>query len=296
MPIKFKCSCGQVLSVPSKLAGKTGKCPKCQKSLKIPAAKQETAGQRAVQKQGANPAKRAPAAKSAAAPVGAAAGGLESLFDEVGLVEQRGPTCSACSAPIKPGAKVCTSCGLNFETGEKLRGFEARSQGKEFDNLYLQEAAENMKRDLQMEVVRDKSTMPWWVIMSFLIGAMTLCAAGVVIVDGMIGEPAAENTLVGKVQRWPVFTTLGLTAAITGLAITIFAHLDITAFGFRKSWKQGLACLFLPLLYSFIYGILHWGENKAPVKAIMMAVVFISLGVFLIVQGGGFGLVVEAFR
>ena len=29
MPIKFKCSCGQVLSVPDKMAGKQGKCPKC---------------------------------------------------------------------------------------------------------------------------------------------------------------------------------------------------------------------------------------------------------------------------
>lgn len=293
MPIKIQCSCGQVLSVSSKLAGKSGKCPKCKKPLKIPAAKSPSSP--AAAKTVAKSAQGASAGTKRAT-AGATAGGLESLFDEAGLVQQSGPKCPDCSAAIKPGAKVCTNCGLNFESGEKIAGFQARSAGQEFDNLYLQAASENMKRDLQMDQRRDKASMPWWVIMSFLIGTLTLCAAGVVIVDGNIGTPQPETTLVGKVQRWPVFTTLGLTALITGLAITIFAHLDITAFGFRRSWKQGLACLVLPLLYSFVYGILNWVDNKAPVKAIMMALVFIALGVFLILQGGGFGLVINAFR
>jgi hypothetical protein len=283
------------------MAGKTGKCPKCQKPLKIPATAAGTSaksGSSAAAASGSSGSKgkKVSAASSAMAAQSDATGGLESLFEDAGLTQQRGPTCPECDAPIKPGTKICTSCGWNFETGEKIKGFQAKSAGAEFDNLYLQAASENMVRDLEMDKRRDRSAMPWWVIMSFLIGAVTLCGAGVVIVDGAIGTPMAETTLIGKVQRWPVFITLGLTALITGLAITIFAHLDITAFGFRKSWKQGVACLFLPLIYSIIYGILNWVENKAPVKAIMMALVFIGLGCFLIVQGGGFQLIVNAFR
>lgn len=286
MPIKIKCSCGQSLAVSSKMAGKTGKCPKCGKALKIPAG---------------NP--KQPAASSQTAAVSAKAGGqtggpadLDSLFDEAGLVKKAGATCPKCAKDIKPGTVICTSCGHNLETGEQLAAFNAKSAAREFDNLYLQEAADNMRRESMMETRRDKAQMPWWVIMSFLIGAITLCGAGVVIVDGMFGDLAPENTLIGKVQRWPVFITLGLTAMITGLAITIFAHLSITVFGFTKSIKHGIACLLLPLAYSIIYGILNWVENKAPVKAIMMALIFISLGVFLIIQGGGFGLVVNAFK
>jgi len=36
-----------------------------------------------------------------------------------------------------------------------------------------------------MDLRRARAALPWWVLMSFLIGAMTLCAAGIVIVDGV---------------------------------------------------------------------------------------------------------------
>ncbi len=283
MPIKFKCHCGQVLTVPDKMAGKTGNCPKCKQAIKVPMPKRPAAAQ---QKQPAT------AAGASAGPVSA---GLDSLFEDAGLTKKAGPVCPSCGAEVKPGTVVCTSCGLNLESGEKLTGFDARSNGPEFDNAYLQEDADNMVRDLKMDDRRNKAAMPWWVLMSFLIGAITLCAAGVVIVDGKFGTPEPENTFLGKVQRWPVFTTLGLTAGITGLAITIFAHLNICIFAFTRNIGQGFACFFLPLIYSVIYGIMNWTDNKAPIKAIIMALVFIGLGSFLIVRGGGFQLVWDAF-
>ena len=279
MAIKFKCTCGHVLSVPDNFAGKSGKCPKCQKALKVP---QPSAG------------KTQAAAKPAAGggPVAArpATGGkLDSLFDDVGLVQKAGPICSSCGADIKPGTVVCTSCGFNLETGQRLAGFEAERVGPEFDNLYLQEAADNMKRDTIMESRRDKAALPWWVLMSFLIGAMTLCAAGVIIIDGRFGEPAPTTTFIGRLQALPVSIVLGVTAGITGLAITVFAHLSICLFAFGKNAWHGVACFFLPLIFSVVYGIMNWTDNKAPVKAIMTAIVFIGIAVGLIVQGGGFG-------
>lgn len=213
---------------------------------------------------------------------------MDSLLEDAGLKRRVGPVCPKCSKDIRPGSVVCTNCGLKFESGEQLTGFNAQSLRPEFDNPYLQEASNNMVRDTAMELRRDRANMPWWVIMSFLIGAMTLCAAGVVIVDGKFGEPGPENTFLGKLQRLQVFTTLGATAAITGLAIVTFAHLSITFFGFTKSAAQGCACFFLPLLYSIPYGIMNWGENKAPVKAIMTASMFIGFGAFLIARGDGF--------
>src|SRR5690606_13210997 len=106
--------------------------------------------------------------------------------------------------------------------------------------------------------------------------------------DGNFGEPAAEGTFIGELQRLKVFTVLGVTATITGVAIVIFAHLSITFFGFTKSLGKGFACLLLPLLFSFPYGIMNWTDNKAPVKAIMTAALFIGFGVFLIISGDGF--------
>lgn len=291
MPIKFKCSCGQVLSVPSKLAGKSGKCPKCAKTIKIPVPKAPSSTQAAAGKTAAAAPRQTPANQA-----GTAAGGLDSLFDDAGLVESSGPVCPNCTADIKPGTVVCTSCGFNIQTGEKLASYDAKSEGPEYDNLYLQQASDNMKRDKQMESRRDKSAMPWWVIMSFLIGAVMLCAAGILIVDGKFGEPDPESTFIGRLQRWPVLTTLGLTIGVTGLAIIVFAHMSITYFGFTRSIGQGLACLFLPLIYSVIYGFMNWVDNKAPVKAILLGLGILGFATFLIIRGGGFQIITNAFR
>ncbi|QDV23669.1 hypothetical protein [Aureliella helgolandensis] len=304
MPIKFKCNCGQILSVPDAMAGKQGKCPKCKTSLKVPVPKSQTAGaaKTASGSPAARPASKPPAGKPASRPaasskpIAAPAGLLDSLFDDAGLVEKRGPRCSNCSAEIKPGTVVCTACGTNLETGEKVSGYDlAEVKGPEFTNEHLQLASDNMIRNSAMDSRRDKAQMPWWVLMSFLIGAITLCAAGVIIVDGVFGEPASDTTFIGKIQRLPVFATLGITAGITGASILLFAHLSICAFAFGRSVVQALACFFLPFLYSTIYGIMNWTDNKAPVKAMMMAVAIISFGAFLIMQGGGFGKIQALF-
>lgn len=301
MPIKFKCNCGQVISVPEKMAGKSGKCPKCKNGIKVPVPKQAAGKQPAAAQPkaaGKQQAAKKPAGKKsspAAAPV-AVGGALDSLFEEAGLTQQVGPTCSNCAAPIQPGTVICTSCGFNLESGESIKGYDVQASGPEFGNEHLQLAADNMKRDLVMQDRRDKAQMPWWVVMSFLIGAVTLCAAGVVIVDGQFGTPDPETTLIGKVQRWPVFITLGLTAGITGVAIIVFAHMSICFYGFTQNVWQGVACFCLPLLYSVIYGIMNWHNNKAPVKAIMLALAFVGFGSFLIVRGGGFPLVIDAFK
>jgi hypothetical protein len=300
MPIKLKCSCGQVLSVPDNLAGKSGKCPKCQKSIQIP--NPTAAKAAAVPAAKASPAKvatvpasagRAPAAKSkpatavqvaAAQPVNK----LDSLLDEAGLKKKTGPICPKCGAGIRPGTVLCTGCGLNFESGETAVGFEAIAATLEFKNEFLQEAANNMSRDGIMDERREKSGIPWWMIMSYLIGAMTLCAAGVVIVDGRFNEPAEAGTFLGNVQRLPVFVVLGITAIITGNSIHAFAHLSIVVFGFKQSIGKGFLCLLIPF-FSYVYGILHWADNKQAITAIFVSIVTISAGIAMIIYGGGFG-------
>ncbi len=290
MSIKLKCKCGQILKVPDQMAGKTGKCPKCKTAIKIPAPKQRATAKSSGTRPTAPPAEDP----------GLSA--LDALFEEAGLTQKTGPVCPDCGAEVKPGAILCTNCGYNLQTGEKLATQLRRKSKKEeepeevFDNLYLQEAAENMKRDLEMDARRERAAMPWWVLMSFLIGALTLAIGGVIIVDGKFGEPAPETTFMGKIQRWPVSTTLGLTALITGVAISLFAQMDLTTFGFRRSVKEGLLCMFLPLIYSLYYGLKHWHQNKAPIKAFGMALIFIGIGVGLILRGGGFGIIINAFR
>ncbi len=161
-------------------------------------------------------------------------------------------------------------------------------QGPEFKNEFLQEAATNMSRDVLMDERREKSGIPWWMIMSYLIGAITLCAAGIIIVDGRFNEPAAAGTFLGDLQRLPVFVVLGMTLVITGQCIHMFAHLSIVIFGFTHSIGMGFGCLLVPF-FSYVYGIMHWADNRAAVMAIVTSMITAGAGVGLVIAGGGFG-------
>lgn len=269
MPIKFKCnSCQHVLTVPDNLAGKTGKCPKCQNALKVPV----------------------PKAAAAAAPAAPAFDPrMHSLLEEVGVVHKTGPICPSCQADIQQGVVVCINCGMNLQTGQKVLGYDAKVERPEFDNDHLNQAVTNMRRDEMIQVRRDRAAMPWWVTAAFLIGAIVLCGAGVILVDGNFGTPSPENTTMGKLQRLPVFVVLGATVGITGTALALFAHLSITIYGFQQKLSKGFLCLFIPLIYSLPYGFMNWTNNKAPVKGFVMAMIFVGIGVGLIMLGGGFG-------
>lgn len=273
MPIKFKCgNCQHVLTVPDNLAGKQGKCPKCQNSLKVPVPK-AVAAQASVQ----------PVAAPQVDPR------MHELLNEVGVVQRKGPVCPSCNFDIKPGVVVCTNCGLNLQTGQKLVGFDAKIERPEFDNDHLNLAVTNMRRDQAMETRRERAQMPWWVLASYLIGAIVLCAAGVIIVDGNFGTPSPPETMLGKLQRLPVLVVLGCTVGITGLALGLFAHLSICIYGLEQKWSTAALCFFLPLIYSLPYGFMNWTNNKAPVKGFVMGLIFASIGVALILGGGGFG-------
>jgi len=308
MPIKLKCSCGQVLSVPDNLAGKSGKCPKCQKSIQIPnpAAKATQAATptaapavAAAAKSTAKPATAKPAAALPAARAKAAAPAVQvasaqpinkfdNLLDDVGLTKKTGPACPKCSAPLRPGSVLCTACGLNFESGEQAISFESALASLEFRNEFLQDAASNMVRDTKMDERREKSGLPWWMIMSYLIGAVILCGAGVVIVDGRFNEPAAAGTFLGNIQRLPVFVVFGITAMVTGQCIHLFAHLSVVVFGFKQGIGPGFGCLLVPL-FSYIYAFMHWADNRQAIVAIGISILTMSAGIGLIIAGGGFG-------
>ncbi|MBI4615648.1 MAG: hypothetical protein HY720_18670 [Planctomycetes bacterium] len=88
MSIRFQCSCGAPMQVKDEMAGKQGKCPKCGRTITVPA--RET---------------------PAAAPV----------FEEEGdirAVHEASPPCPSCGTAYPPGVLVCTRCGIELATGQ----------------------------------------------------------------------------------------------------------------------------------------------------------------------------------
>jgi hypothetical protein len=91
MPILVQCNgCGKRIKAPDRLAGKRAKC-KCGAILAIPAA--QPAGQVAAAQTGPQPATH-PSANEA--------------------------TCPDCQAPMPDGAVLCTACGFNVQSGQRL--------------------------------------------------------------------------------------------------------------------------------------------------------------------------------
>ena len=79
-----------------------------------------------------------------------------------------------------------------------------------------------------------------------------------------------------------------MTALLTGQFIHAFAHLSIVVFGFKQGIGPGFGCLLVPF-FSYIYGIMHWADNKQAITAIITAIVTISAGIAMVIYGGGFG-------
>lgn len=270
MPIAVQCSCGQRLNVPDNLAGKQGKCPKCQQLLKIPLAN----------------APAAPASSPKArvtAPMQAPDPGLASLLEEAGVGKKSGPTCPRCETPIARGAVLCTKCGLNFSTGEQMRGHEANSAGG-FGNLYLDEAVENMKRDDKMSETHQKVGMPWYVMAMLFVMVLVGGAGAVIITDSQLMGKQPPDTFIGWVQQFNLSLLLGVVVGISAILLNLSAVVVVLIHAFSNSAVQGVMVLFLPF-YIFVYQILNWEELKGSFISLCFASVLGSVAGALIGSG-----------
>jgi hypothetical protein len=195
MAIKVQCSCGKAFAAKEELAGKTVKCPGCQKPLKIPGG---SAPAKAAAKPDAakassgkpSPAKSAPAKSqgddddyslSAEEP---APRPTSSLFDEIGLKAAPKGTmpCPGCSEPLPQEAVVCVKCGYNMKLGRKMKTLSTGGGGEGHVGHgvvaqdLMDRAADVIDDDEEAEASKDKEGMPWWVYLVILIVLIGLAA------------------------------------------------------------------------------------------------------------------------
>ena len=288
MPIAVQCSCGQKLNVPDNLAGKQGKCPKCQQLLKIP---MPGSAPVASAPTAATPASAGPSAAgpSAAAPRAAAGPdpGLASLLEEAGVGKKTGPTCPRCEATISRGAVLCTKCGLNFSSGEQMQGYQAHSEGG-FGNMYLDEAVANMKRDDKMEHLHEKAGIPWYV-MAMLFFMVLICGAGaVIVVDSQLMGKQPPDTFIGWIQQYNLGMLLGVVIGISATLLNLMAVIVVLIHAFSNSVSKGLMVMFVPF-YILIYQIMNWEELKGSFFSLILASILGGVAGGLMGSGLGAG-------
>lgn len=252
MPIRINCPCGKSLNVRDDLAGKVVKCPGCGKPIKV------TAGG------------GSSSAATQAAGVAAAAEErrrMHDLFDEEGFSEQVAAVCPACRAEMGAGAVLCTKCGYNIQTGERLVSHKTAGVDIDHGTLALQKAKQDMASADQMQKdMFNKAGMPWWALalVLFMMGSGLIIAVLVVNASRRVDENFTLNPL-----------ALFFTLAGTGFYLVgVGASLLIIVHAFKQDTIKGVLCLFVPF-YMLYHVIKNWSETW---KYFLVSVVMGGIG------------------
>ncbi len=240
MPIRVTCQCGQSLNVPDSLAGKSGKCPKCQQTIQIPAAG-AVAGTISKPSSLQKPAKPLPAGMQ---PI--QQGAMAGLLDAAGLVQKKGTFCPHCDQPSRPGTVLCTYCGFNFSEGTRVEGHKAVEK-KEFGNKSLNEAAAMMVREASTQTRMLNAGTPWWMMFSILTGLLLFVGGALVKMDASTSGEISKIELFARIQRANWLPVMAGSSGTGMLLVAVFAYIALIFTGFFESRKQGLLCLFIPL-------------------------------------------------
>ena len=258
MPIRVACQCGQSLNVPDSMAGKSGKCPKCQQLVRIPAAASSTdksVNSASPQKQ----AKNAPAATS---------NNMAGLLDAAGLVQKSGMFCPNCDQPSRLGAVLCTNCGFSFSEGTKVEGHKSLEK-KQFGNKNLNQAAEMMKREESTQKRMMTTGSPWWMMFAILAGLVTFVGGALIKMDASQTGEVSKIAFMAKIQRANWLPVIAGSSGLGFLLIAVFAYIALIFIAFFESRKQGLLCLFVPLYLVYYMFSRFWSQKLFSTVAIM---------------------------
>ncbi len=211
------------------------KCPKCEKPLKVPAAKK----------------KSAPVAASAPG-----RGSLGDLLDEAGLTakhdDYQGRHCPSCNSPLAENALLCVGCGLNLETGKFIRGSgpivskdkAKQAEGHEGAAERLLSRAEKALVQEKVEQVKNvREGAPIWAIFCALV---------------VIGTLAVSMSFM---PRHEAFELSGAVCVIVCYIVIAACSLHLLVLAFKEDVLVGVLYLFVPF-YSLYFVITRWSRCR----------------------------------
>ena len=223
MPIRINCQCGKTLNVPDTMAGKAVKCPGCGKPVKVPAA----AGGAAAR------------AAAPAQPVVPEDSSMDDLFSEEGFSQHVAAVCPSCRAEMPATAVLCTKCGYNKESGEKLAAHLTAGVDIDHGTLALQKAELDMVKDKEMqEKLLSGAGLPWWGL------ALVLFMLGSGLTIAVLAVNASR-----RVDEDITFNPMGLFLTLAGVAfalVALGAYWMIVVHAFKNRGKTGLLALIPP--------------------------------------------------
>lgn len=286
MPIRVTCSCGYSTNAPDEMAGKSGRCPKCKATLKIPGSKPAPSAtpastgkpttQQSTKAPRQSPAEQPAVARSAQ---GAPAGALDSLYADVGLIQNKGPVCPSCTAPVVPNSVLCVKCGFHFAEGRKLEEHQLESTTG-FGNVHLNEAAKMMERELQTEKQLNSAGTPWWMMLSILVGISVMIVGLAIKQHAVTTEKTSSIEALRRIQEAGYLPVLAASFGLAMLLTANFANLAILVVAFKESPKHGLMYFFVPL-YNLYYMFSRIKQKRLVSTVVILLVAGILGGISL---------------
>ena len=260
MPVRIKCQCGKVLSIKDELRGKQVKCPGCSKVLRVPAANPGPA-KAAVAAAGGQSGPGAKSRLQSAA--GGASDSLDDLFAEEGFNRQVAAVCPACRSEMAAGAVLCTKCGFNKQTGQRLDGHKTPGVDIGMGTLALMKAETDMRADKDIQDrMLSRSGMPWW-----MLGLVLFIMVGGVGILTMAVNASKQLDGGGSINVMGTFLVLsggGFYLVAFGAALVILVK------AFQKSLLEGLLYILVPF-YAIYFWFKYWREVWRPLLLSMIA-------------------------
>lgn len=270
------------MNVADKFAGKKAKCPKCGAPIQIPAAA-ASADKDSLFGDDMMLAAETPKAKPTAAAGGWGSNSkvrspLDELLDEAGVeAKVEGPTCPGCGAGVSEGDLICVSCGLNFQTGERIYSHvahdprDARKNMSETEKIMARAEAEIEVNPISNEEdgYGDGPESFFLAAGALLIGALIVAATvGTIFLFDKIAESNSGAMLIVMLVISAIFGVIG--------------KVWITVAAFKESVLQGVMTLVCDL-YVPVYGIIRMRELWMPTICY-----FMSLGAAIAAAGSAF--------
>lgn len=239
MPIQIQCSCGKRLQVKEQFAGKAVKCPGCGAAIQVPGGGAAAAPMAAQAAQPMPP--QTPAQPAMNQPA------LGSLFDEEGFETNVNSACPACGATMAPNAVLCTGCGFNRSTGERIGGHQVAGVDVPLSEMQLQRAEANMKSDVEMQRrMTSGAGLPWWGLLLILFIMFSGAGLGVITVMQVTDETGS----MGGFNALATFFGLSGTACAF---VAFGAWVKLIVEGFRVDQTKGFLCMTLVYLFVFVF-------------------------------------------
>ncbi len=204
---------------------------------------------------------------------------MDDLFDEEGFSAHVAAICPACRAEMPSGAVLCTKCGYNTQSGDRLRAHLTAGVDIDHGTLALQKAERDMAAATQMQSdMLNKSGLPWWALalILFMIGSGLTIAVLFVNASRRVDESFNFNPL----ALFFVLSGTGFYLVAVGASLMIVVH------AFKQDTIKGLLCLFVPF-YMLYHVAKNWRETwKFFVASVVMGGIAGGFFGAAVAQGG----------